>query len=195
MHCLTKITALAALCAAFGSAGAAPVKYTIDPAHTFPSFDADHQGGLSIWRGKFKKSSGTVMLDREAKSGTIDVTVDIDSIDFGNDKLNTHAKTPDIFDATTYPTATYKGNLVFTGDTPTAVDGFLTLHGVTKPVKMTINQFLCRTNPQTKVETCGADALANFNREDFGVAFGKPLFKMDVILRIQVEAKRDQPAT
>ena len=50
--------------------------YQLDPNHTYPSFEADHFGGVSMWRGKFKKSSGTVTLDRAAKTGTVDVTID-----------------------------------------------------------------------------------------------------------------------
>ncbi len=72
---------LAALvCAA---AVAAPVTYVLDPTHTYPSFSADHLGGLSVWRGKFTDTTGKVVYDKDAKSGTIDVTVKISSIDFG----------------------------------------------------------------------------------------------------------------
>jgi polyisoprenoid-binding protein YceI len=85
------------------SAVAAPVTYTLDPNHTYPSFEADHMGGLSVWRGKFTDTSGTVVYDKAAKSGTIDVTVQTNSIDFGNAKLNEHASGPEIFDAAKFP--------------------------------------------------------------------------------------------
>src|SRR5712672_4592991 len=91
-----------------GSAIAAPVKYNVDPNHTYPSFEADHLGGLSVWRGKFDKSSGTIVLDKEKTTGTVDVTVDAASIDFGHQKLNEHAKSPEMFDVSKFPTATYK---------------------------------------------------------------------------------------
>ena len=95
-----------------GSAAmAAPVTYQIDPAHTYPSFEADHFGGVSIWRGKATKTSGTIILDQAAKSGTVDITVDAASIDFGHAKLNEHAKSPELFDVAKYPTITYKGTL------------------------------------------------------------------------------------
>lgn len=170
-------------------ATAAPVKYNIDPAHTYPSFTADHQGGLSNWRGKLNSSSGTVTLDTAAQTGTVDVKVDMASIDFGLEKMNTHAKSADMFDVEKFPTATYTGKLTgFKNGQPTEVDGSLTLHGVTKPVKLKINSFLCKQNMQKK-EVCGADAVGKFNREDFGVSYGKAFgFKMDVELQIQVEA-------
>jgi len=176
-----------------GSAIAAPVKYDVDPNHTYPSFEADHFGGLSVWRGKFEKSSGTIVLDKEKSSGSVDVTIDASSIDFGHAKLNEHAKSAEMFDVGKYPTATYKGTLAkFKDGAPTEVDGQLTLHGVTKPVKLTINQFKCMVNPMSKKETCGADASATFNRSDFGVNFGdKYGFKQEVKLQIQVEGIRE----
>lgn len=175
-----------------GSALAAPVTYEVDPAHTYPSFAADHMGGLSVWRGKFEKSSGTIVLDKDKSTGTVDITVDASSIDFGHEKLNEHAKGPDLFDVAKFPTATYKGKLAnFKNGAPTEVQGEFTLHGVTKPLTLKINQFLCKPNPMTKKEVCGADASATFNRKDYGLGFGDAYgFKMDVALAIQVEAVR-----
>jgi polyisoprenoid-binding protein YceI len=175
-----------------GSAIAAPVTYDVDPNHTYPSFEADHFGGLSVWRGKFDKSSGTIVFDKEKAAGTVDITIDASSVDFGHAKLNEHAKSPEMFDVAKFPTATYKGTLAkFKDGAPTEVEGQLTLHGVTKPVKLTINQFKCMVNPMSKKETCGADASATFNRSDFGVNFGdKYGFKQEVKLQIQVEGIR-----
>jgi polyisoprenoid-binding protein YceI len=180
------------LLGAAGLALAAPAKYDIDPTHTYPSFEADHMGGLSVWRGKLNSTSGSVTYDKDAKSGAIEVKIDVASIDFGNDKLNTHAKSAEMFDVEEFPTATYTGKLAgFKSDGPTEVDGTLQLHGVTKPVKLTINRFVCKPNPMTKKEVCGADASATLNREDFGVSYGKAYgFNMDVKLQIQIEAIR-----
>ena len=182
----------AALTLLAGSALAAPVTYDVDPSHTYPSFAADHMGGLSVWRGKFDKSSGTIVLDKDKSAGTVNITVDTSSIDFGQEKLNEHAKSPDMFDVAKFPTATYKGKLVkFQNGAPTEVEGEFTLHGVTKPLTLKINQFLCKPNPMTKKEVCGADASATFNRKDYGLGFGDAYgFKMEVTLAIQVEAVR-----
>ncbi|HWN47844.1 MAG TPA: YceI family protein, partial [Steroidobacteraceae bacterium] len=70
-------------CAFATAAAAAPATYNIDPEHTHPSFEADHFGGMSVWRGKLTASNGTVVIDREAKSGTVDIVIDMNSIDFG----------------------------------------------------------------------------------------------------------------
>jgi polyisoprenoid-binding protein YceI len=177
-----------------GTASAAPVTYQVDPGHTFPSFEADHFNGMSIWRGKMEKTSGTIVLDRQAKTGTVDITVDASSIDFGHAKLNEHVKSGEagMFDVAKYPTITYKGTIdKFNGDQPAEVTGQITLHGVTKPLLLTLNQFKCAPNPMTKKETCGADASATLDRSQFGIDYGaKYGFKMEVKLQIQVEAVR-----
>jgi polyisoprenoid-binding protein YceI len=187
---ISRVLTLVAIAGTVTTAVAAPVTYKVDPDHTYPSFEADHFGGLSVWRGKFNSSSGTVTLDAAAQSGTVDITVDVNSIDFGHDRLNAHAKSPDLFDTTKYPTATFSGKLTkFVNGAPTEVDGSLTLHGVTKPVTLKINKFLCKQNPMSKKDTCGADASGTINRDDFGVSYGKQLgFKMETTLAIQVEA-------
>lgn len=167
---------------------AKPVTYNLDPTHTYPSFEADHMGGVSKWRGKIDKNSGKVIYDAEAKTGTVDVTMQMDSIDFGFGPMNEKAKSAELFDTAKYPTATYKGHLVFKGDQPVSVDGELTMHGVTKPLKLEIKSWKCFINPMIQRQTCGADAYATLNRADYGVDFGKAYgFKMDVNLAIQVE--------
>ncbi len=181
----------ATLAAIIGSAAlAAPVTYNVDAAHTFPAFEADHFNGLSIWRGKVNKTTGKVVYDREAKAGSVEVEMDMKSIDFGHDQLNQHATTAEIFDTAKFPTATFKGKLAkFNGDTPTEVQGELTLHGVTRPVTLKVNQFKCASNPMTKKDVCGADASTEIDRGDFGVDYGKSLgFRMGVKLLISIEA-------
>ncbi len=167
--------------------------FTIDPDHTYPSFEADHFG-LSVWRGKMNKTSGSVDLDRAAGAGQIKVVIDLSSIDFGQDKLNAWATGPEFFDAARFPEATYTGTLAhFVHGAPRQVLGTLTLHGVSKPVVLKINSFACKPHPMLKREWCGADALATFKRDDFGLDSGKTYgFNMDVTLRIQVEAVKNE---
>lgn len=184
----SKYLIAALLAATTASAFAAVDTYNIEPNHTYPSFEADHMG-MSILRGKFTKTSGTIVLDRAAKTGAVDITIDANSLDFGHEKLNAHAKTADMFDVPKFPTAHYKSkSITFNGDTPVSIDGELTLHGVTKPVKLAINKFKCIMHPMLKREVCGADASAEFNRADFGISFGVPKFAPEVKLAIEVEA-------
>lgn len=172
---------------------AGQVNYTIDPQHTYPSFEADHLG-VSTWRGKFNKSSGKVVLDKATSSGTVEVTVDTASIDFGHDQLNTWAVGKELLDTAVYPNAVFKGRLTdFADGKPTHAVGTLTLHGVTKPLTLNIDRFKCIPHPMLKRELCGADALGSFHRDEFGMDAGKSYgFDMTVQLRIQVEALQDE---
>ncbi len=169
---------------------AASTIYVIDPDHTYPSFEADHLGGLSVWRGKFSRTSGRIVLDRQAEKGEVEVHVDIAGIDFGNDGMNEAARGGMLFDVAKYPQATYRGCLAaFRDGVPGEVGGELTLHGVTRPLTLRIRSFKCMPHPVLKREVCGADALAAFERDDFGMDAGKDYgFDMTVTLRIQVEA-------
>ncbi|MET3131033.1 polyisoprenoid-binding protein YceI [Oxalobacteraceae bacterium GrIS 1.11] len=177
-----------ALLATVSASAFAADTYNIDPNHTYPSFEADHMG-MSVWRGKFDKTSGTVSLDRAAKTGTLKIVIDAASIDFGLDKMNTHAKSPDLFNVEKFPSVTYESkSFKFDGDKLVSVDGQLTMLGVTKPVTLTVNKFKCMIHPRLKREVCGADASAEFKRTDFGMNFGIPAFAPEVKLAIQVEA-------
>lgn len=171
------------------SAGAAETRYRIDPQHTYPSFEADHMG-LSYWRGKFNRTSGTVTLDKAAGTGSVDITIDIDSIDFGLDLMNAEALKTTLFDAEHFPKATYRGTFAkFEAGKPTAVQGALTLHGVTRPVELRITRFKCMPHPLFKRDWCGADAETTIDRAQFGMDAGKDHgFDMTVALRLQVEA-------
>jgi polyisoprenoid-binding protein YceI len=182
--------AVAAACVvSFAVPALAADTYQLDPKHTYPSFEADHMGGLSVWRGKFTKTTGTVTLDREAKTGTVDVTIDPASVQTGNADLDKHVAGPEFLDSAKYPTATFKGTqIVFDGDTPKQVIGDFTLHGVTHPLTLDIVSFKCMQHPMLKREVCGVEATGAFNRDDYGVDFGKKYnFSMRTTLHIQAE--------
>jgi polyisoprenoid-binding protein YceI len=179
---------------ATGVVAAAPATYQIDPMHTYPSFSADHLAGLSVWRGKFNRSSGTITLDREAGTGEVDVQIDVTSADFGLDAMNEKALGPELFDTAKYPTALYQGQLVdFRDGAPTRVAGYLTLRGVTRPLDLQIRSFKCMPHPLHQRELCGADAVATLQRDEFGMDAGKAYgFDMEVGLQLQVEALRNE---
>lgn len=189
----TTLLLAALLSCASAQAVAASAHYTIDPNHTYPSFEADHMG-ISVWRGKLDHTTGGVDLDKAAGTGTVDVAIDLSSIDFGLDSLNTWAKGDKFFDVAKYPTATYKGTLTdFVDGRPARITGTLTLHGISKPLDLTIDLFKCVPHPIFKRELCGANATGSFDRSDFGLDAGKDYgFNMQVALRIQVEALRDK---
>lgn len=171
-------------------AQAAPIGYEIDPTHTYPSFEADHMG-LSVWRGKLNKSAGNIVYDKADGTGRVDVQLDLASIDFGLEAMNAWARGKDFFDLDRQPpTASFKGRFDgAAGGVPSRLVGELTLNGRSKPMTLAIHSLKCMPHPMLKRDWCGADASGTFNREDFGLAAGKDYgFKMDVGLRIQVEA-------
>ena len=171
------------------AAQAAPVSYVIDPTHTYPSFEADHMG-LSYWRGKLNRNAGTIVYDKATGAGSVEVRMDLASIDFGLDAMNAWATGKDFFNVEKNPSAVFKGRFDGARDgVPTRVLGELTLNGQTHPLSLAIHQLKCMPHPMLKRDFCGADASGSFNRETFGLGAGKDWgFKMDVNLRIQVEA-------
>ena len=176
-----------------GNVSAEPVTYVIDSSHTFPSFEADHFAGLSVWRGKVNHTEGTVVYDREAQTGTIDVTMDMATIDFGLDRMNVEA-TEKILHVAEFPVATYVGQLAdFVNGSPTTVEGTLTLHGVSRPVDLVIEHFRCQPHFRTQVEVCGAGATATIDRSEFGLVRDLDLgFRPNVKLLISIEASPRQ---
>jgi polyisoprenoid-binding protein YceI len=167
---------------------AAPEVYTIEPAHTYPSFETAHEG-MSFWRGKFNKTSGKIWLDRAGKTGKVDIEVDATSINFGMAMMDKVAQGEDFFQADKYPTATYKSDsITWKGDKPVSVNGTLTIRGISKPVPLQVTLFQCKQNPMLKREVCGGDVHGEFDRREFGMTRGVVASDPNVRLAIQVEA-------
>jgi polyisoprenoid-binding protein YceI len=165
--------------------------YTVDPRHTHPSYEISHFG-WSTQRGRFDEASGKISLDRAAKTGSVEVTIQVASVSTGVAKLDDHLKSEDFFNAAKFPTMTFKSKTVhFNGDKPSAVDGDFTLLGVTKPVTLAISAFQCAPNPFLKKDACGADATATIKRSEFGMTKYVPGLGDDVKLVINVEAIKD----
>ena len=170
---------------------AAPETYTIDSSHTFPTFEVSHLG-FSTHRGRFNNTSGQIVIDSAAKSGSIEVKIDTASVDTGGEKLETHLRAEDFFNVEKFPAMTFKSNkLNFNGDTLVAAQGELTLLGISKPVTLTIASFKCGNHPVNKKAMCGAEASATIKRSDFGMKYGVPAVGDEVKLNIQVEAYKN----
>jgi polyisoprenoid-binding protein YceI len=184
----TRIATLAVTTLLAGTAVAAPETYEIDSRHTFPSFEVNHLG-FSTQRGRFNITTGTVVLDKAARKASADVSINVRSIDTGLDKLEAHLVAEDFFDAGKYPTITFKSTTSqFQGDKLVALDGNLTMRGVTKPVKLTVATFNCAMHPMLKKQACGADAVTTIKRSDYGINYALPAVGDEVKLLIQIEA-------
>ncbi len=184
---LLTLAAAAALFA--GAAQAETASYAIDPSHTFATFEISHFGA-SVNRGRFDKKEGSVQLDRAAKTGKVDITIDTTSINTGTAAFDKHLQSPDLFDAAKFPTIKFVSDkFVFTGDKVSEVSGNLTLLGKTQPVTLKAKQFNCYQSPMLKREVCGGDFETTIDRTAFGMNYGIAWgFPKDVRLVVQVEA-------
>ncbi|MBU2641453.1 MAG: YceI family protein [Gammaproteobacteria bacterium] len=185
---MKRLAALIALAAVATSAQAVPETYTIDNSHTYPHFTYTHLG-FSKQTHKFDKTTGTVVLDRAAKSGSVDVTIDATSVNTGYALFNEHIQAADYFDTAKYPTLTFKSSkMTFNGDEPASLVGDLTIKGVTKPVTLTLTHFKCMPHPMLKVPACGANATATVKRSDFNMGKNVPYVGDEITLTLAIEA-------
>jgi len=185
-------TALAALAWALAlPAAAAEETYTIDPAHSQPYYQVRHMG-FSQQRGMFTKLSGTITLDRVARTGTVNVLIDPSSVRSGDQALDNVLKGEAYFYVERFPTLTFRSNDVrFDGDRVVEVVGDLTLLGVTKPLTLKVDDFVCGQDPFFKRPLCGAEVSATIKRSDWGMTRGLPLAPADEVkIAIPVEAYR-----
>jgi polyisoprenoid-binding protein YceI len=189
MNKFVRYTAIVALATGLAApALAAPETYVIDPTHTFARFSYSHFG-LSTQLSRFNKTSGTVVLDKAAKTASVDITIDTKSVDTGYTTFNEHIQGPDFLDTAKYPTATFKSTKVdFAGDKPTAVHGNLTIKGVTRPVTLKVSNYVNMPHPMLKKDAIGADASAVIKRSEFNAGKYAPNVGDDVTISVALEA-------
>ncbi len=189
MQILTRISAALVLSAAAAApALAAPETYTLDGAHSFPRFSYNHFG-YSQQLSRFDKTTGTVVLDKAARTGSVDVVIDTQSVNTGFPLFNEHIQGEDFLDTARYPTATFKSTkVVFEGDKPVSVDGNLTIKGVTKPVTLTVTSFQAMPHPMFKKDAIGANAFTVVKRSEFNAGKYAPYVGDEVRIDIAVEA-------
>jgi polyisoprenoid-binding protein YceI len=191
---MKRLVILSALAVMAATAQAAPETYVIDNAHTYPYYTYNHFG-FSNQTHQFDKTSGQVVLDRAAQTGSADVTIDATSVNTGFTLLNKHLQDEDFFDTAKYPTITFKSSkMTFKGDQPVSLSGDLTIKGVTKPVTLTITHFKCALNPMRKLDACGANAITRIKRSEFNMGKYAPSVSDDVTLTLAIEAVKVQPA-
>jgi len=188
---MKKLALVVALSAFSVAALAAPETYNIDPNHTAARFEYSHFG-YSNQLHRFDKTSGKIVIDRAAHTGSADVSIDATSVNTGLALFNGHIQGADFFDTAKYPTITFKSTQVkFDGDKPVAVEGDLTIKGVTKPVTLTVTSFLAMPHPMLKKDAMGANAVAKIKRSDFNMTKFVPYVGDEVTLIIAVEAMKE----
>lgn len=189
MQKLTKLTAALILAAvAAAPALAAPETYVVDGNHTFPRFSYNHLG-YSIQMSRFDKATGTVTLDKAAKTAAVDIVIDTKSVNTGSATFNEHIQGEDFLDTAKYSTAAFKSTkVVFDGDKPASIEGNLTLKGVTKPVTLTVTNFKAAPHPMLKKDAIGANATTKVKRTDFNMGKNVPYVGDEVTIDIAIEA-------
>lgn len=192
MNVLSKLSAALVLAAATSvsatSVMAAPETYSIDGTHTFPSFSYSHFG-LSTQQSRFNNTSGTLVIDKEAKTAEVDISIDMTSVETGYATFNEHIQGADFFDTANHPTATFKSSKVrFEGDQPVALDGELTLKGVTRPVTLEITHFVQMKHPMLDKDAIGANAQTQVKRSEFNAGKYAPHVSDEVTISIALEA-------
>lgn len=189
MNKFTRISAALALATAFSApVMAEPVTYVLDNTHTFPTFSYQHLG-FSTQVQKFKNTTGTVVFDSEAKTAEVDVNIDMTSIETGTAVFNEHIQGEDFFNTAKYPNATFKSTkVVFDGDNLTAVEGDLTIKGVTKPVVLDVTHFVQQPHPMLQKDAIGANASVVIKRSDFNADKFVPNISDEITINIALEA-------
>ena len=163
--------------------------YNLDPTHTYATFEILHFG-TSTNRGRFDKKSGSVQLDKVAKTGKLEVTIETGSINTGFGNFDKHLSSKDFFNAAEFPTAKFVGDkFSFNGDKVSEISGQLTLLGKTNPVTLKATNFACYQHNMLKVEVCGGDFETTIVRSQYGMVWGMNFgFSDSVRLVIQAEA-------
>lgn len=188
---MKRITLLSLIAAFSSTTLAAPETYVIDGPHTLPRFSYSHLG-YSTQLSRFDKTSGKIVLDRQAKTGSVEVTIDTTSVNTGYPLFNEHIQGEDFLHTAKYPKATFISNkLTFEGENLVAVDGTLTLKGISKPVTLTVTSFQCMPHPMLKKDACGANAGTVVKRTDFNMGKYAPNVGDDVTITIPVEAVKE----
>ncbi len=191
MNTLSKLSAAILLATTSAAAVAAPETYQVDGTHTFPRFSYNHHG-LSIQTSQFNITTGTVTLDKEARTGAVDITIDTRAIDTGSAVFNEHIQAEDFLDTAKYPTATFKSTrVVFEGDQPRAIEGDLTIKGITKPVTLQVTHFATMTHPMLKKDAIGANASTLIKRSEFNAGKYAPYVGDEVTITVAIEAVKE----
>jgi len=171
---MEKIFWLSALLLVASGAQAVQV-YDIDPSHSTVGFRVKHMG-ISTVPGKFGKFKGTVTLDKhESTAARVEAVIDAASIDTGIEARDKHLKGPDFFDVAKYPEIKFVSTKISpVKDDKFVMEGELTMHGVTKPVKLDAVFGGEAKDPWGGMRAaCSASGV--LNRKDFGLAWNKVL--------------------
>ncbi len=147
--------------------------WAIDPVHSEVSFVVRHMM-VSKVRGRFDTFEGTIVTAEDPLASSVTATVDVSSINTGQEQRDAHIRSADFFEAEKHPTMTFTSTGVRADGGNFLLDGDLTIRGTTKPVtfKLEISGFGPDAYGGTRA---GFSATTEINRHDFGVSFNGPI--------------------
>ncbi|HEY0819121.1 MAG TPA: YceI family protein [Rhizobacter sp.] len=187
----TLLAALATALLCTGATQAQDIRYRIDPSHTSVTFETRHFG-TSTHRSRFDREEGAVVIDHTARTGKVEIHIDMASVSTGVAAFDAHLKGREVFNVEHFPRARFVGDrFVFSGDKVASVSGTLVMLGRSAPVTLTATRYGCYEHPMLQREVCGGDFEATLLRSAWGLDFGLPAISPDSVrLRVQVEAIR-----
>jgi len=169
----------------------APGDFALDPAHTHVGFCVRHMM-ISKVRGRFSNFKGTLRVGDEPEEATVEVEIDLSSVDTKDPQRDSHLRSPDFFDVENYPTMTFRSTRVTSIDGEAfRLDGQLTLHGVTRPVSLDV--VFDGVGTLDGGQRLGFSATSEIDREAFGLTWNQTLETGGVLVgkrvRIDIEAE------
>jgi polyisoprenoid-binding protein YceI len=194
LHLSRRCATLALATLFTAAAGAAPLTYTLDPAHSWVQFELLHFGTSTI-RGRIGPVQGSVMLDRAARTGELGLRIATATVNTGVRVFDARIRADDLLASDAFPEAYFVATrFTFDGDRITEVRGEFTLRGVSQPLSLRALRYACRRDTDTvagsDAEVCGGDFEGEFKRSDFGATFGLPFVGDRIRLQVQVEGRR-----
>ena len=160
--------ALAPLAMASKSNIAAKETFNIDSVHSTAIFRVQHLGAGNFY-GRFNELEGTIDWDAEG-GPSFDVSINIESVDSGNEALDKHLKNADFFDAKQFPTMTFQSTSAKKMGDDWKIMGEMNMHGVTKTVEVDM-QFVGRAD-FGRGDRIGFETSFTVKRSDFGMNWG-----------------------
>jgi len=162
------LLALAAA-AAFAASAQAADCYAIDSTHSIPTFAVKHFGAATQ-RGRFAGAAGWVSLDTKRQRGSVNLVIDASTVDIGSSTGNALLRSAAMLDTARHPLLSFHSDyLLFAGDRVVGASGTIDISGRSRPIRLEIDDFTCRTHPLLHRKLCGADVSATLSRSDFGL--------------------------
>ncbi len=182
---------LAAVLVAFGSAARGADTFTVDPVHSSISFITSH-AGISYIHGRFNDYSGKFIIDNDdpAKS-SFSLSINVDSVDTGNQKRDEHLRAPDYFNAKQFPTLTFQSTKAKKVDGGYELVGDLTVHGITKVVTLNLKGGDKLVEFPKGKQRIGVQTTPAINRSEYDMKAGLPSLGDEVLINIAIEAVKE----